>query len=392
MGRMKTLGLSLLAGSALAVTPANALTINLIDVGGVTGTPAEQGFRIAARFWESVLTNNATVNFNVSFEDLGQGILGGTSSNLQTFVPISTYYSLLSARSSGNALDATALANLPTLSATGSVSAIVPEYLNPGTMDGVATSGTRLSPDGMEISNTMAISTANYKALLNSASAGASIIDADIAFSSTFGFDFDPTDGISSGFYDFIGVAVHEMGHALGFLSAADDFDYSAGLGGDVDGFWWAYALDMFRYSAPGELDWNYGSDSYFSIDGGQTAYRGAYFSTGENYGDGWQASHWKAPGGCTGFVGVMNPYACPATRDIVTADDLALLDAIGWNTNRDTSVGSTYMFNTAEMYRAFATNAVPEPATWAMMMLGFGFIGGALRSRRTRTTVSFAA
>lgn len=28
-------------------------------------------------------------------------------------------------------------------------------------------------------------------------------------------------------------------------------------------------------------------------------------------------------------------------------------------------------------------TGAVPEPATWAMMLLGFGFIGGALRSMR---------
>lgn len=35
----------------------------------------------------------------------------------------------------------------------------------------------------------------------------------------------------------------------------------------------------------------------------------------------------------------------------------------------------------------------VPEPATWAMMLLGFGFIGGAMRSakRRQRVTVSYA-
>ena len=37
-------------------------------------------------------------------------------------------------------------------------------------------------------------------------------------------------------------------------------------------------------------------------------------------------------------------------------------------------------------------TAAVPEPATWAMMLLGFGFVGGALRSakRRQRLTVSY--
>lgn len=30
---------------------------------------------------------------------------------------------------------------------------------------------------------------------------------------------------------------------------------------------------------------------------------------------------------------------------------------------------------------------AVPEPATWAMMLLGFGFVGGALRSGRSKKT-----
>lgn len=36
---------------------------------------------------------------------------------------------------------------------------------------------------------------------------------------------------------------------------------------------------------------------------------------------------------------------------------------------------------------------AVPEPATWALMLLGFGFVGGAMRSRRkdTNVRVSFA-
>jgi Trypsin/PEP-CTERM motif len=33
----------------------------------------------------------------------------------------------------------------------------------------------------------------------------------------------------------------------------------------------------------------------------------------------------------------------------------------------------------------------VPEPASWAMMIIGFGFVGGAVRRRRTRVNVSFA-
>ena len=36
------------------------------------------------------------------------------------------------------------------------------------------------------------------------------------------------------------------------------------------------------------------------------------------------------------------------------------------------------------------ATGAVPEPASWAMMIAGFGLVGGTLRS--ARRTVAFAA
>lgn len=35
-------------------------------------------------------------------------------------------------------------------------------------------------------------------------------------------------------------------------------------------------------------------------------------------------------------------------------------------------------------------SSAVPEPATWAMMILGFGMIGSAMRRRQVRTAVSF--
>lgn len=38
-----------------------------------------------------------------------------------------------------------------------------------------------------------------------------------------------------------------------------------------------------------------------------------------------------------------------------------------------------------------FNGNAVPEPATWAMLILGFGAVGGAMRTSRRRGTISFA-
>ena len=41
--------------------------------------------------------------------------------------------------------------------------------------------------------------------------------------------------------------------------------------------------------------------------------------------------------------------------------------------------------------YEADAIPGIPEPTTWAMMIGGFGVVGGALRSRR-KTTVAFSA
>ncbi|WP_294333938.1 NF038122 family metalloprotease [uncultured Sphingomonas sp.] len=379
------LGLSLAAaGSAQAQTK-----IVLNDIGGVTGSPAELGFKIAASYWESVLTSNVTLHFDVGFAHLGPGILGGTSSTLLTNVGTSSYYGALAANAT-SPLDASVLAHLAPLSSSGSVSAIVPDYAKPATLDGVAASGTRLTPDGKPISNTMALSSANAQAL----GAAAATVDATIQFSSDFKFDFNPVDGIKSGTSDFIGVAIHEMGHALGFLSAADDFDYSVGSGFKTDNYWWGYAADFFRYSGEDKLNWAFDQPSYFSIDGGKTAFQGdAYFSTGENYGDGWQASHWKANGSCSNFVGVMNPYLCDGREAAVTAADLALLDAIGWNTKVDVLANSGYAATTADVFRAYAAagNAVPEPESWAMLIVGVGMLGGAMRYRTRKAQVRFA-
>lgn len=374
--KLKYVLLSGLAAGALSTaSPASALTIQLNDIGGVSGSPAALGFQVAAKYWESVFTNDATIRLDVGYSKLDPGVLGSTGSTLYTYLDISDYQSLLGA-TGDSALDAIAVANLAPLSATGSVNALVPGYLDPVAMTGIdVTAPNRTAPDGLEISNTMAVSTANLKALIGDF--GYMGADGEVQFSSEFAFDFDPRDGITAGTYDFVGVAVHEIGHALGFLSGVDDFDYSNGYEGSVDDAWWAYSLDMFRYSEPGQLDWTVGTDSYFSIDGGVTRLGG--FSTGSQNGDGWQASHWREPNvACTNFLGIMNPYICNGVGDSVTALDLALFDAIGWNVNFDVLSDPDYEFTTAQM-----RGLVPEPSSWALMILGFGLVGGAVRRRR---------
>ncbi|WP_223796681.1 NF038122 family metalloprotease [Sphingomonas nostoxanthinifaciens] len=360
------------------------MTINLIDAGGVTGSPAEQGFRIAASYWESVISTNATINFDVGYAPLAPRVLGQTGSSLEQFVSIAGYENALKATGT-SALDKAADAYLPKVTPSQGVTAIVSEYLDRSARTGIDTSGTRVSSGNNAINETMAINSTIYKALTGTVD---NSIDASITFSSNFNFDFNPSDGITTGAYDFIGVAIHEMGHALGFISAADDFDYSNGYSGDVNGAWWAYALDLFRYSGTDTLNWAPGQDSYFSIDGGATQLFGkSAFAQGEDFGTGYQASHWLDNGTCSNFEGIMNPYLCSATNAKVSALDLAAMDAIGWNLNVDVLADPGYSFSTAQ---AFSLFGVPEPATWAMMLGGFGLVGGAMR-RRQRTTVRFA-
>ena len=58
-----------------------------------------------------------------------------------------------------------------------------------------------------------------------------------------------------------------------------------------------------------------------------------------------------------------------------------------------NTGTGSVGPFAIGDTFKiGLLAGAVPEPATWALMLLGFGFIGGAMRSKkRQKVTVSYA-
>jgi hypothetical protein len=80
-------------------------------------------------------------------------------------------------------------------------------------------------------------------------------IDGYAGFSSTLPFTYDPTNGVAAGTYDFVGVALHELTHALGRYVAPS----------------WPTSLNLFGYGANGLLDLNNTDPRYFSIDGGKT-------------------------------------------------------------------------------------------------------------------------
>lgn len=289
---------------------------------GSTGNPnADAGFQLAANFIQSRFSDNVNVVIDRGFTSLGGGILGSAGSITQPFNYTDFRSAVINDVSSSS--DATYAANLP----GGSFSV----YTNRTTNNGNS-SVPYLDTIGPNTTN-VELTTANAKALGLSSSTGP---DAFITISSDFPWDFDNTNGVSAGSQDFVGVAIHELMHAMGFVSGVDDLDFSPGSSSDDD--YRVSALDFTRHSAASFAafaDVDFTADArakYFSVDGGVTNLTpgaGGGFSTGVNFGDGRQASHWKDNLG----LGIMDPTSLPTGQtNIVTALDLRALDVIGWN------------------------------------------------------------
>ena len=332
-----------------ATTSAHALTINLINTGGAeVGTDAYRGFSAAAQFWQSVLTDDVTLNFRVGFSSAGFAptTLGQTGSSSGQKTQVAWRAAL-----TGDATTA---------------------------LDAIATTPGNLAT----FSNAnVTLNTTLQKALgLYTGTAAAN--DATITFNSARMFDFDTRDGFTGLSSDFLGVAIHEMGHALGFTSAVGQNTTAASRPTNID---------MFRYKN-GQWDPTYGGDPYFSIDGGDTVLFNGYFSAGP---DGYQTSHWRegkrvfSDSACTVLlepqIGILDPTGGICQEAIVTAADLAIMDAMGWNLSMDILSNPSYAKSTSQIMNDFFPGAVPEPSSWAMMIAGFGLVGGMMRRRATK-------
>ena len=328
--------LSVLASAAVLAGPATALTFNFS--GSSAPSSVLNAFAKAGQMWSDIYSDNFTINVNVGWQSMGGGVLGATGSS-QTVVSLNSFRNALTA-------DATSLTDA---SAVASLGAGQLTFL--ANRDTTFGSGIYDDNNNSNNNNNVRLTTANAKALGFSVSG----TDAFITFNSNFNFDFDPSNGITSGQYDLVGIAAHEIGHAMGFISGVDQVDTAGGNVNHNNSDYYLTPMDVFRYSS--RSGWGIrrdfvadGVNKYFSVDGGITNM--GNFSTGIFLGDGNQASHWKDNQG----IGLMDPTAAPSTVLSISANDIRAFDAIGYD-----------------------LQAVPEPLT----MIGLGV--GALALLRKR-------
>ncbi|NJO41793.1 MAG: hypothetical protein HC769_29095 [Cyanobacteria bacterium CRU_2_1] len=301
------------------------------------GTSLEQmiTFEMAGGVWSSQLADDVTINIHIEMTDqLPEYVVGGALLGIQADQRYETWRNQL-ANDRTSADDEFAYQN----------------------QQNDADKFTVLI-DGFKIDNNyeLNMSRANAKALKMRGKDDSSL-DGYILMNKlsdqSLTWDYDSlNNAVASGNVDFLSVALHEIGHTLGFYSGVDEpgwltqktqydathqSDFYATLIGTLNN---ATPLDMFRFSAESVqqastsdswIDLSIGGKPYFSTDGGKTAL--GYFATGEDTnlgGDGDQASHWKQDNS----LGIMDPVLRPGQRRSISTLDQQALDVIGWDAN----------------------------------------------------------
>lgn len=280
---------------------------------------AKDGFLLAAALWGSLIQTPITIVIDVDFgptrfgQPFGQGVLGST--NTQLLIGNNLYPNVR-----------TALIERPS---------------NP-----TETALYQALPNGSvptDIGSTASVSTpsSTLRALGEIGADADPAVEPDlgappaIGFNSNFKFDFDPTDGIDADKIDFDAVAVHEIGHALGFSSRMGEreLDSSRTLALSV--------FDLFRLRPGATLATFPTANRVLSSGGEQVFFAGDMelpLSTGRpdgSGGDGFQGSHFK-DNTFGEYIGIMDPAIAFGERNEITDNDLKVLDRIGY-TIRDT-------------------------------------------------------
>ncbi len=293
----------------LAVTPsAQAINFNFITTG--MSSQATAALNLAGSSWSSKLLDPVTINITVNMTNLNDTRVIGNASSIDLQSSYTPLRNLLVSDAANEANDGI-VKYLPTAN---QFSAYLPT--------GITTTGYLLATKA----DLKALGETNLDSLYG-------INDGTINFNSGFAFDYDASNGITSGTMDFETVAAHEIGHILGFVSIVDEID--AMLAKNQTGAITPYLLDLFRFGTNAvptttaefstmSRDLRPGVASYFNDLSVQVP-----FSTGYLTGDGNQASHWKDSS--TNLWGIMDPTLAYGQIAAISSNDLRALDLIGY-------------------------------------------------------------
>ncbi len=268
-----------------------ALSFNVTYDSSVSSAPSgfTTDFQDAINYYQSTFTNPITIDLNV-----GWGEVGG------------------SAISSG-ALGESELSGLYQTSYNGMINLMGG---NPGLSSYYTT-----SPTSNPSATDMFIPTAEMKAMeCGSQNAGGTcrtaVSGGAVGFGSSYSWDFSSNTVPSTGQYDFLGVAEHEISEVMGRVSLQDWSGCPAGSSTPP-----CFApLDLFRYGSGGTFNPVNGTD--FSINGGVTTLNTFNTNSGGDYGD-WSGT----------TLDPFNAFMKSGTLYSVSGADVSEMKVLGYDT-----------------------------------------------------------